>query len=158
MESNQIIELFYFFGDSFIGEYIRGSTWLFPVIESFHLIGLAVLGGSVVIGDFRLMGFILKREKIGYVIKQTRVWFKCGFFILVSTGIPLFLSEAVKCFYSRAFWIKMICLVIGIAFTFLVRNPLVLKGYDGKLISLLGFSSFFIWTVVAASGRWIGFS
>ena len=54
MESNQIIELFYFFEDSFIGEYIRGSTWLFPVIESFHLIGLAILGGSVVIGDFRL--------------------------------------------------------------------------------------------------------
>jgi len=52
----------------------------------------------------------------------------------------------------------MICLVIGIAFTFLVRNPLVLKGYDGKIIPLLGFSSFFLWTVVAASGRWIGFS
>jgi len=101
MESNQIIELFYFFEDSFIGQYIRGSTWLFPVIESFHLIGLAVLGGSVVIGDFRLMGFILKKEKIGYVIKQTRVWFKFGFFILVSTGIPLFLSEAVKCFTAE---------------------------------------------------------
>jgi hypothetical protein len=158
MESNQIIELFYFFEDSFIGEYIRGSAWLFPVIESFHLIGLAILGGSVVIGDFRLMGFILKREKIGYVIKQTRVWFKFGFFILVSTGIPLFLSEAVKCFYSRAFWIKMICLVIGIAFTFLVRNPLVLKNQEGKLIPLLGFTSFLLWTVVAASGRWIGFS
>ena len=103
MEPNQIIELFYFFEDSFIGQYIRGSTWLFPVIESFHLLGLAVLGGSVVIGDFRLMGFILKTEKISYVIKQTRTWFKLGFCLLVLTGVPLFLSEAVKCYYSRAF-------------------------------------------------------
>ncbi len=158
MESNQIIELFYFFEDSFIGQYIRGSTWLFPVIESFHLLGLAVLGGSVVIGDFRLMGFILKTESTSYVVKQTRTWFKLGFCLLVLTGVPLFLSEAVKCYYSRAFWIKMICLTIGIAFTFFIRNPLVLKIEEGKLISLLGLSSFLLWTVVAASGRWIGFS
>ena len=158
MESNQIIELFYFFEDSFIGHYIRDSTWLFPVIESFHLLGLAVLGGSVVLGDLRLMGFILKTASTSYVVKQTRTWFKLGFCLLVLTGVPLFLSEAVKCYYSRAFWIKMVCLVIGIAFTFLVRNPLVLKNQEGKLIPLLGFSSFFLWTVVAASGRWIGFS
>ena len=158
MEYSQTIELFYFFEDSFIGQYIRNSTWLFPIIESFHLLGLAILGGSVVIADFRLMGLVLKTESNSYVLLQTKPWFKLGFCLLVLTGVPLFLSEAVKCYYSRAFWIKMICLVIGIAFTFFIRNPLVLKIENGKLISLLGFSSFLLWTVVAASGRWIGFS
>ena len=158
MESSQLIELFYFFEDSFIGQYIRSSSWLFPVIESFHLLGLAVLGGSVVIGDFRLMRLILRTEKINYVINQTIPWFKFGLFLLVLTGVPLFLSEAVKCFYSRAFWIKMSCLFIGILFTYFIRNPLVLKNEKGRLLPLIGFSSFFLWTVVAASGRWIGFS
>jgi hypothetical protein len=158
MEYSQTIELFYFFEDSFIGQYIRNSTWLFPIIESFHLLGLAMLGGSVVIADFRLMGLVLKTESNSYVLLQTKPWFKLGLCLLVLTGVPLFLSEAVKCYYSRAFWIKMTCLVIGIAFTFFVRNPLVLKIENGKLISLLGFSSFLLWTVVAASGRWIGFS
>jgi hypothetical protein len=158
MEYSQTIELFYFFEDSFIGQYIRNSTWLFPIIESFHLLGLAMLGGSVVIADFRLMGLVLKTESNSYVLLQTKPWFKLGLCLLVLTGVPLFLSEAVKCYYSRAFWIKMTCLVIGIAFTFFVRNPLVLKIENGKLILLLGFSSFLLWTVVAASGRWIGFS
>ena len=43
MESNQILEIIYILEDSFIGEYIRSSLWLFPVIQSFHLIGLGIL-------------------------------------------------------------------------------------------------------------------
>ena len=52
MDSKELIEIFYFLEDTYIGEYIRSSIWLFPVIESFHLIGLGILGGSVVIMDF----------------------------------------------------------------------------------------------------------
>ena len=54
MDSKELIEIFYFLEDTYIGEYIRSSIWLFPVIESFHLIGLGILGGSVVIMDFKL--------------------------------------------------------------------------------------------------------
>ena len=62
MESNQILEIIYILEDSFIGEYIRSSLWLFPVIQSFHLIGLGILGGSVVLGDFRLLGILFRSE------------------------------------------------------------------------------------------------
>ena len=51
MDSKELLETFYFLEDTFIGEYIRSSIWLFPVIESFHLIGLGILGGSVVVMD-----------------------------------------------------------------------------------------------------------
>ena len=60
MDSKEIIEIFYILEDTFVGEYIRSSIWLFPVIESFHLIGLGILGGSVVIMDFKLMNIIFK--------------------------------------------------------------------------------------------------
>ena len=39
-----------------IGEGIRNSTWLFPVIEAFHLLGLGLTAGSVLIVDLRLFG------------------------------------------------------------------------------------------------------
>ena len=157
MESNQLLEIIYLLEDSYIGEYVRGSLWLFPVIQSFHLIGLGILGGAVVIGDFRLLGILMKTETTSYVIRVTKPWFNFGLSILILTGIPLFLSEAVKCYYSRAFWIKMISLVIGVLFVYFVRNPLIVKK-DGTFMILIGFLSFSIWTVVAASGRWIGFS
>ena len=158
MESNQLLEIIYLLEDSYIGEYVRSSLWLFPVIQSFHLIGLGILGGAVVVGDLRLMGILMRTESTRYVIRVTRPWFNFGLFILFITGIPLFLSEAVKCYYSRAFWIKISCLLLGTLFVYFIRNPIVLSKDENFIIKILGFISFSLWVVTAASGRWIGFS
>ena len=158
MESNQLLEIIYLLEDSYIGEYVRRSLWLFPVIQSFHLIGLGILGGAVVVGDLRLMGILMRTESTRYVIGVTRPWFNFGLFILIITGIPLFLSEAVKCYYSRAFWIKISCLLLGTLFVYFIRNPIVLSKDENFMIKILGFISFSLWVVTAASGRWIGFS
>ena len=158
MESNQLLEIIYLLEDSYIGEYVRSSLWLFPVIQSFHLIGLGILGGAVVVGDLRLMGILMRTESTRYVIRVTRPWFNFGLFILIITGIPLFLSEAVKCYYSRAFWIKISCLLLGALFVYFIRNPIVLSKDENFMIKILGFTSFSLWLVTAASGRWIGFS
>lgn len=157
MDSKELIDIFYFLEDTFIGDYIRSSTWLFPVIESFHLIGLGILGGSVVLMDFKLMKLIFRNTSNIYILEQTKNFFIIGLSLLIITGVPLFLSEAVKCYYSRAFWIKIISLVMGVLFVYFVRNPLIVKK-EGTILILIGFVSFSIWTVVAASGRWIGFS
>ena len=160
MDSFQLLYLFESMEESLIGGMINDSTWLFPVIQALHLIGLAILGGSIVVGDLRLIGFVFKQHPIDYVIKQTVLGLRTGLIVMIITGIPLFLSEAIKCYYSRAFWIKMSALVIGLAFTFLVRNPMAIKKkLDNKLnAKLIGFTSFSVWAVVAGAGRWIGFS
>ena len=35
---------------------------------------------------------------------------------MVVTGVPLFLSEAIKCYYSQAFWVKITTLVPAVLF------------------------------------------
>ena len=159
MESERLFNFFDQLEQSFIGEAIRNSIWMFPVIEAFHLIGLAILGGSILVGDLRLLGLLLSTKPINYVISQTTLILKIGLIILVSTGIPLFLSEAIKCYYSRAFWIKMSALLIGLVFLFFIRNPMGLSAVKGNTkLKLIGFISISIWAIVAGSGRWIGFS
>ena len=159
MESERLFNFFDQLEQSFIGEAIRNSIWMFPVIEAFHLIGLAILGGSILVGDLRLLGLLLSTKPINYVISQTTLILKLGLVILVSTGIPLFLSEAIKCYYSRAFWIKMSALLIGLVFLFFIRNPMGLSAVEGNAkLKLIGFTSISIWAIVAGSGRWIGFS
>ena len=159
MESERLFNFFDQLEQSFIGEAIRNSIWMFPVIEAFHLIGLAILGGSILVGDLRLLGLLLSTKPINYVISQTTLILKLGLIILVSTGIPLFLSEAIKCYYSRAFWIKMSALFIGLVFLFFIRNPMGLSAVEGNTkLKLIGFTSISIWAIVAGSGRWIGFS
>ncbi len=143
-----------------IGVAIRESLWLFPVIESVHLLGLATLGGAVLMVDLRLLGVGLRERPITYVLEQARPWLLGALVVMFATGIPLFLSEAVKCYFRTAFWVKMIALALALIFTFGVRNRLAGAPVEPGVwrARLLGTCSVSLWLTVAAAGRWIGFS
>ncbi|MBW2394864.1 MAG: hypothetical protein JRG95_11385 [Deltaproteobacteria bacterium] len=142
-----------------IGVAIRDSLWLFPVVEAGHLLGFVMLGGAVFVLDLRLLGFGLRERSIAYVERQTRPWLIAAVGVLFATGIPLFLSEAIKCYYSTAFWVKMGALGMALPFTFVFRNRLAqqesLRPANARW---LGTASIAVWLTVAAAGRWIGFS
>jgi hypothetical protein len=78
--------------------------------------------------------------------------------ILIATGVPLFLSEAVKCYYSYSFWVKMSALGAGLLYTFLIKHPVIRSGAGAGVQAVIGVLSLAIWLTVAGAGRWIGFS
>jgi hypothetical protein len=76
---------------------------------------------------------------------------------MVVTGSLLGLSEALKLYDKRAFWVKMVALMCALVFTFAVKNPLARRdpGLVGKPAALISLA---LWLTVAIAGRWIGFS
>jgi hypothetical protein len=145
---------------TFIGQAIRQSLWLFPVIEAVHLIALAVIGGAVLIVDLRLLGLGL-RQPTHEVAADARPWLMGSLVVMFATGISLFLSESIKCYYNDAFWWKMTFLPLALIFTFTIRQRVVrkkdheIRPLAGKLVALVSLG---LWFGVAAAGRWIGFS
>ena len=55
---------FHWLGNTPVAEAINNSEWLFPVIESIHITGLAVLIGTIAIVDLRLLGLVLPRWQV----------------------------------------------------------------------------------------------
>ena len=98
---------------TWIGVAIRESLWLFPGIEAVHLLGLAVIGGSILVVDLRLLGVGLTRLTTGQVLATARPWFIGALILMFATGVPLFLSEAVKCCFNDSFEVKMAALATG---------------------------------------------
>jgi hypothetical protein len=143
-----------------LGRVVNQSAWLFPAIEAVHLLGLAVLGGALLIVDLRMLGLGLKRQEIGEVAGAARPWLVGAVTVMALTGIPLFLSEAVKCYYNPAFWVKITTLPIALIFAFTVRQQVARShGLVASLRSrVVGAASLGLWLTVAAAGRWIGFS
>jgi len=143
------------------GEAIRGSLWLFPVIESVHLLALALIGGAVLVLDLRLLGVVLRRQPVARVARDAQPWLIGSLAVMLPTGMLLFLSESKKCYYSDAFWVKMTALALAILFTFTVRKKVASAGETRvrwiwlKLVALVSLT---LWTTVGAAGRWIGFS
>jgi hypothetical protein len=143
---------------TFIGQMIRESLWLFPVIEAAHLLALSALGGALLILDLRLLGVGL-RQPIPEIARDARPWLVGSVTVMLLTGIALFLSESIKCYYNPSFWVKMTTLPVAIAFTFTVRRNIAMRDEAGPLSSkAVGFVSLALWFGVAAAGRWIGFS
>ncbi len=142
-----------------VGETIRESTWLFPVIEAVHLLGLGLTAGAVLLVDLRLLGFGLNRQPVAQLWASAQPWLLGSLTLMLASGFPLFLSESMKCYYSIPFWIKMTCLFLALLFTFTILRRVVQTGVTserlGRAIALLSLG---LWFGVAWGGRWIGFS
>ena len=143
-----------------LGNAIRQSLWLFPVIEAVHLLGLCVLGGTVLIVDLRMLGTGLRNHPIAQVAREARPWFLGALAVMLTTGWALFTSEAIKCYYNTSFWVKITTLPFAILVTLLVRDRMALRaGTESTATTkIVGLGSITLWLIVAAAGRWIGFS
>ncbi len=140
-----------------------GKTWgaSFAVVEAFHLLGMALLGGAVLVGDGRLLGICFTDIPQRWLQDQVYKVFRVGLVILLASGVFQACSVAVKIYYLPVYWYKMLALVTGILFSWYVRRPLLAGNIDQMspwVLRLVGLSSIMIWFTVAASGRWIGFS
>ena len=143
-----------------IGEAIRDSLWLFPVIEAVHLLALALIGGAVLIVDLRLLGLGLRGQPVAQIARDAQPWLIGSLVTMLVTGTLLFLSESIKCYYSPPFWYKMSFLLVAATFALTVRRKVAMADESrvgplwGKLVGLVSLG---LWFVVGFSGRWIAF-
>ncbi len=143
-----------------VGIAVRESLWLFPVIEAVHLLALALMGGTILVVDLRMLGFGLRSQSVSLLAESAHPWLLGSLFMMIATGVPMFLSEAIKCYYSPPFWYKMFFLVMATVFTFTVWKRVTavdearLGPVRGRLTAL---GSMGLWFCVGFSGRWIAF-
>ena len=145
---------------SWLGQLVRESVWLFPVIEAVHLLGLCLLGGALLVVDLRLLGLGLRNQPIALIARSAQPWLVAAVAVMLTTGVLLFMSEAVKCYYNPSFWVMITTLPFALAFTFGVRDRVASR--EGFVTSwrnrLIAAVSLTLWLTVAMAGRWIGFS
>jgi hypothetical protein len=144
-----------------VSQAISTSQWAFAVIESTHLLALSVIGGAVLIVDLRLLGLGLRNQSVAQVARDAQPWLIGSLAVMLVTGVLLFTSEPIKCYYSTAFWVKMSCLATGMIFAFTVRRNVALAS-EGRVrpiwMKVVALVSLALWFGVGAGGRWIGFS
>jgi hypothetical protein len=156
-----LLSLFMWCENSAVGDAIRNSKWLFPFIEAIHLVGLALIGGAVLLVDLRLLGVVLRRQPVAQLAQDAQRWLIISLMIMIPTGALMFTSEAIKCYYHPAFWMKMTSLFLAIVFTFTVKRWVTMadetriKPLWSKLVALVSVT---LWLLVGIGGRWIGFS
>jgi uncharacterized protein DUF6644 len=139
---------------------MRDSPIFFPIVATIHLMGLALIGGAVLVVDLRLLGFGLQGQSVAELARDAERWLLRGLIVMVSTGILLFMCFATKYYYLTFFWVKMSALLVVIVFTWSIRRRVALADdADTSPIrcKLVAVVSVLLWTTVAVGGRYIGF-
>ena len=142
---------------------VIGKTWgaVFAVVEAFHLLSMAVLGGAVIVSDARLLGWVFADIPAREILDKTHKVFVAGLIVVLSTGVFMACGVAGKIYWLPVFWYKMLVLATGIFFVFFIRRPMLRRNLDEinpVVVKLVAISSMMVWLTVAATGRWIGFA
>jgi hypothetical protein len=98
--------------ESALGEQMRQSLLLYPAVEIVHLIGIALLVGSIVALDLRLLGlrrFLPATGMARHLLPVSIV----GFLLAVGSGSMLFATEAASLAFNPAFQLKLALIVLG---------------------------------------------
>ena len=144
---------------------IRDSLYTFPVLESIHVVGLALVFGTIAILDLRLLGVASTDRPVSRLMADLLKWTWAAFAVTALTGGLMFSTNALVYFHNTFFRAKMILLVLAglnmLYFHFMTYNT-VHKWDDAarapSAARFAGALSLTFWVGVVVFGRWIGFT
>ena len=154
-----ILPFFQWCDSCWVGQAMRNSRAAFPIVENFHLFALTVLLGTLIVLCLREFGVLYKTVPLQDVAAQLRPWNLWSLAVMLTSGVLLFLSEAMKCYGNTSFRVKMCFLFAALLFQFAVFNRIVKKqgpttSISGKIAAAVALC---LWFGVGLAGRAIGF-
>ena len=144
---------------------IRDSLWLFPLIESTHVFGLALVFGTIAIIDLRLLGIASTQRSFKRMASDILKWTWAALALTALTGTLMFITNARVYYHNFFFRTKMLMLVLaGInVLVFELTAGRTIHRWDkapsapaaGKAVAALSLA---IWIGIIFMGRLIGFT
>ena len=155
-----LLPLFQWANNLQVAEGVRRSTWIFPAAETVHIVALAVLFGTVVFVDLQMLGLVRRDTSTSHLEKELRPWTFSSLIVILATGVLLFSSEAMKLYINIPFQLKIVTLLIAIAFNYTIHRKVIgieparLGPVWGKFTAAVSIA---LWLSVGFAGRAIGF-
>jgi len=95
-----------------LAQAMRDSLWLYPAVETAHILGIVTLVGSAAMFDFRLLG-LSRRLPVADMARHLLPWAHRGLAIQIVTGFLLFLADPVELVGNSAFRLKLVLIVLA---------------------------------------------
>ena len=148
--------------DSSLGLAIRHSLWLYPFGNVLHVLGVALLVGSIVALDFRFLGFARQSVSVEGASRLLTPFAIAGIVMLVPGGLILFVADAGPLAANGLLQLKMAFVALGLANAWLFR-----RNWTGRLLTwdadppgagrAQALASIAIWLAVPTLGRLIAY-
>jgi hypothetical protein len=96
---------------SALGQAMRQWLWLYPAVEIVHLVGIALLVGSIIVLDLRLLG-LSRTLPVRKLASHVLPWSAAGLALILPSGLAMFVAHATDLMGNPVFVLK-ICLIMA---------------------------------------------
>jgi len=148
-----------------LSDAIKVHAWAVPVIQTVHILAIAVLMGTVLIVDLRLVGLGGRSQRIGHVARRYLPWFWAAFAVLAVTGALMVIGEPSRELLNPSFWLKMKLLIVALVvtgtFSLLVWNRadhLDDNPRARRIAALLAVGMLLVFVAIIFAGRFIAYT
>ena len=135
--------------------WIASHRWLYPALEVVHIVGIALLLGSLVLFELRVwgLGAALPAPALARLALPVTL---AGFGLAAASGLLMFSSQPGELLANRAFLAKMgLLLLAGLnAAAFHWRGGLARLDAWARMQTVLSLG---LWIAVIMCGRWIAY-
>jgi hypothetical protein len=139
---------------------IRDISWVVPVVQSIHIIAIAVVVGCALVTELRIVGIVAPDESMEVVAQRYLPWMWRALAVLLATGLVMIIGEPERTLGNVTFWIKMTLVLAGVLASLGLRKPLLRPANAaGKAPTrTLAWTLLALWVAVIFCGRWIAYS
>ena len=144
---------------------LHESIWVYPIVESVHVLTLTLFLGLAVIVDLRLLGASLSATPVSQVMRRLGPWMLAGFTVMVVSGTLLFYAAPVRTYSNIFFRLKMTFLLLAglnvAVFHFTTSRTMSQWDLDSRppiRARLAGAVSLGLWAAIAVCGRMIAYN
>jgi hypothetical protein len=143
---------------------LRPSWYMYPIVMSTHLLGIAFFGGLILMTDLRLLGLVMTKYSVTDVIEQLRWPKRIGFIIVATCGILMLGCKAEEYYYNAFVRIKLPLIALVFVHGWVFRKSVYYNTEEidrspqipGR-VKLAAYLSLILWASIACAGRGIGY-
>jgi uncharacterized membrane protein SirB2 len=128
-----------------------------PIVQTVHLLGIAVIMSSVVLLDLRILGVALPSQGLQELARRVMPWVWWTLPIMLLSGLPFVFARPQRYFTNPVFGMKFALLLPSIALAALLHVVTVRKP-DSRGIKVIAACSLLLWIGVVLAGRWIAYA
>jgi len=136
---------------------LNSSELIFPTLEVIHIVGFAVLVGTIALVDFRLLNLGMRRQKVAELASDLAPWTLIGLTMVLLSGPLMFSSDPDMYYLNRSFQVKMVLLLLAIVFQYTIHRKATKSEGQPFRQKLVACVSMALWTGVVFGGIFIGF-
>jgi hypothetical protein len=143
---------------SVIVNWLRTVPGLPPIVQTFHILGIGVVMGTIVMLNLRVLGWAVPSQSLSEMTRRLMPWLWSALAVSLLSGLMFVIARPRRYFVNPVFGIKFALLSVAIVLSVALPRLIARKAVPASILKAVAGVSMLVWIGVMLAGRWIAYA